>query len=340
MKRLLLITLCIITLASCGLSQKPTQDDNANTRWPDFLRDWAADYEIDDAQRLAIIDQIDTLYRLVEDSTSDNELLCSKLCQLQNTISDAIVHDSSLVFPLMMRATARSFYGKIANNPWLFDLDCECNILGYLVADAVWYTSNRKNFDLMYTTIIGLSWQAPERFANLMLSKEDGSELSTALLIVYNYTDAVIDNLQVSFTDSAGNVLQRLTESDVFVDTPDAGVKQMMLPPYLVMNALAAGGTMTISFDTPQGTLEMVGFPHVHFMEQIEDCPRLKAVLDEALSVQIVPMDDDIKSKIGQPIKQVINRNTGEVIELDGTYYLDTVWSEELGSYILDIKQK
>ena len=297
-----MVGLCFLGLSACGTSQKATQDDNS-TRWTDFLRDWAADYEIDDAQRLAIIGQIDTLYRLVEDSTSDNELLCSKLCQLQNTISDAIVHDSSLVFPLMMRATARNFYGKIANNPWLFDLDCECNILGYLVADAVWYTSNRKNFDLMYTTIMGLSWQAPERFANLMLSKEDGSELSTALLIVYNYTDAVIDNLQVSFTDSAGNVLQRLTESDVFVDTPDSGVKQLMLPPYLVMNALAAGGTMTISFDTPQGTLEMVGFPHVHFMEQIEDCPRLKAVLDEVLSVQVVPMDDDIKNNIGQPIK-------------------------------------
>lgn len=53
-----------------------------------------------------------------------------------------------------------------------------------------------------------------------------------------------------------------------------------------------------------------------------------------------VRMDDDIKSKIGQPIKQMINRRTGEVIELDGTYYLDTVWSEKLGSYILDVKQK
>lgn len=283
MKRLLLITLCIINLASCGSSQKPTQDDNANTRWPDFLREWAADYEIEDAQRLAIIDQIDTLYRLVEDSTSDSELLCSKLCQLQNTISDAIVHDSSLVFPLMMRATARNFYGKIANNPWLFDLDCECNILGYLVADAVWYTSNRKNFDLMYTTIMGLSWQAPERFANLMLSKEDSSELSTALLIVYNYTDAVIDNLQVSFTDSEGAIIEQLTEKDTYTDVPDTGVKRMMLPPYLVMNALANGGTLTISYDTPQGTLEMIGVPHVHFKEQIEACPRLKEVLNQAL---------------------------------------------------------
>ena len=283
MKRLLLITLCIITLASCGSSQKPTQDDNANTRWPDFLREWAAGYEINDAQRLAIIDQIDTLYRLVEDNTSDSELLCSKLCRLQNTISDAIVQDSSLVFPLMMRATARNFYGKIANNPWLFDLDCECNILGYLVADAVWYTSNRKNFDLMYTTIMGLSWQAPERFANLMLSKEDGSELSTALLIVYNYADTVIDNLRVSFTDSEGAIIEQLTEKDTYADVPDAGVKRMVLPPYLVMNALATGKTLTISYDTPQGSLELKGFPHVHFMEQIEACPRLKEVLNQAL---------------------------------------------------------
>lgn len=283
MKRLLLITLCIITLASCGSSQKLTQDDNANTRWPDFLRDWAADYEINDAQRMAIIGQIDTLYRLVEDSTSDNELLCSKLCQLQNTISDAIVHDSSLVFPLMMRATARNLYGIIYNNPWLLELGCNCEVLEYLLIDSKWYTSSRKNYDLMYTTVMGLSWQAPDRFANMVLTKEDGNELSTAFLIVYNYADTVIDNLQVSFTDSEGAIIEQLTEKDTYTDVPDTGVKRMMLPPYLVMNALANGGTLTISYDTPQGTLEMIGYPHVHFMEQIEACPRLKEVVKQAL---------------------------------------------------------
>ena len=135
MKLFSLIALGAFVLASCGSSQKPTQDDNANTRWPDFLREWAADYEIEDAQRLAIIDQIDTLYRLVEDSTSDNELLCSKLCQLQNTISDAIVQDSSLVFPLMMRATARNLNGILYNNPWLLELGCNCEVMEYLLID-------------------------------------------------------------------------------------------------------------------------------------------------------------------------------------------------------------
>lgn len=283
MKRLLLITLCIITLASCGSSQKLTQDDNANTRWPDFLRDWAADYEIEDAQRLAIIDQIDTLYRLVEDSTSDNELLCSKLCQLQNTISDAIVHDSSLVFPLMMRATARNFYGKIVNNPRLLGLGCECEVLEYLWLDGNWYASSRVDFDLMYTTIIGLSWQAPDRFANLVLSREDGNELAMAMLIVYNYTDTIINNLQLTITDSEGKLLYRLTEDDTYIDQPDACIKRMSLPPYLIMEGLAADGTLTVSYETPHGTLEMIGLPHVFFKEQIEVCPRLKEVLNQAL---------------------------------------------------------
>lgn len=282
MRNVIVIVFCAIVFSACGTSQKSTQG-SGNTRWPDFLREWAADYEIEDAQRLAIIDQIDTLYRLVEDSTSDNELLCSKLCQLQNTISDAIVQDSSLVFPLMMRATARNLYGIIYNNPWLIELDCDCEIFEYLLIDSKWYTSSRENFDLMYTTIMGLSWQAPDRFANLVLTKEDGSELSTAILVVYNYADTVIDNLRVSFTDSEGAIIEQLTEKDTYAEVPDAGVKRMMLPPYLVMNALATGGTLTISYDTPQGTLEMTGFPHVHFMEQIEACPRLKEVVKQAL---------------------------------------------------------
>lgn len=282
MKKISFITLFIVTLVSCNTPQKATEDKQEQ-RWPDFLREWAAYYEINDAQRLAIIDQIDTLYRLVEDSTSDNELLCSKLCQLQNTISDAIVHDSSLVFPLMMRATARNLYGIIYNNPWLIGLGCDCEVMEYLLIDSKWYTSSRENFDLMYTTIMGLSWQTPDRFANLVLNKEDGNELSTATLIVYNYADTVIDNLRVSFTDSEGAIIEQLTEKDTYADVPDAGVKRMVLPPYLVMNALATGKTLTISYDTPQGTLEMTGFPHVHFMEQIEACPRLKEVLNQAL---------------------------------------------------------
>ena len=278
MKRVIYLTLCCsMLLSACGASKK--QVNNA-VRWPDFVRDWAADYEVDDARRLAVVGQIDTLYRLVEDSTSDSEPLCTKLCQLQETIGDAIMHDSSLVFSLMMRATARNFYGKIANNPWLLEMGCDCNVLAYLIADSRWYTSSREHLDIMYYTFIGLSWEAPDRFANLMLGKDDDSKLTMATLVAYNYVDTVIGNLQITFTDSAGTVLERMTENDMFVVQTDVGIKRVSLPPYLVMSAMTVGGTMTVSYCTPHGTVEMVGFPHVFFMEQIEDCPRLKKVID------------------------------------------------------------
>ncbi len=44
--------------------------------------------------------------------------------------------------------------------------------------------------------------------------------------------------------------------------------------------------------------------------------------------------------RFGQPVKQVVNQTTDEVFELDSTWYLDTVWSEEYGTYILEITQR
>jgi hypothetical protein len=277
---------CLLEMCACCTQKTSAQNDRV-VRWPEFLREWAEDYDVVNPQRIAIIDQIDTLYRLVEDGTKDTTLLCKKLCWVQEAIDDAIVHDSSLVFPLMMRATARNFTGMLANDrPSMLEaaFDCDCDVVDFMIADTWWYTSSRERFDIMYTTFMGQSWQAPDRFANLVLTKGDDSELTTAKLIVYNYTDAVIDSLQVTFVDSAGNVMERLMEGDTYTDTPDAGVKRMMVPPYLLMNALVANWTLVLSYDTPQGKMDMVGFPHIHFLKQVEDCPRLQAVLKEAMA--------------------------------------------------------
>ena len=106
MKRLLLITLCIITLASCGSSQKATQDDNANTRWPDFLRDWAADYEINDPQRVSLINLIDSVYCFFADTTLSAESYSEQVCRMMERMAEVIENDSAFEFTLMMRATA------------------------------------------------------------------------------------------------------------------------------------------------------------------------------------------------------------------------------------------
>ncbi len=281
--RTALVAMCLMCLYACGTSKKAVEK-NSVIRWPNHLREWASDYGINDSKRMDIIDQIDMLYKMVEDSTGNKMLLCESLCRMQNTVSDAIVHDSSIVFALMMRATARNISGKIYNNPWLLKLGCDCSITDYLIDDAMWYTFHGEETDLMYTTVLGLSWQAQDRFANLMLFKEDDSELSTASLLVYNLSDYVIDNLQITFTDSTGTVIEQLTEEDTYVDVPDVGVKRMTMPSYLVMKALVAGGTLTVSYNTPQDTIEMVGYPHIYFMKQIEDCPRLKQIINQALS--------------------------------------------------------
>ena len=277
----------IIIFSSCGTSHKATKD-NANVRWPDFLRDWAADYEIKDSRRLAIIDQIDKVYYLIEDSTSDKTRLCNKLCQLQNTIGDAIMHDTLAEFSLMMRATARNFYGVLYNNTWLYDLDCSCNVLDYLLLDSKWYTSSDEKRDLMYTSIIGQSWQAPYRSVDLILLADDSNFGAQIEMILYNYIDTVMNDLQIILTDSLGNAIDTLSKSkggfiyEVPEESPD-GTKKIFLP-LEIIKWLAQNGTITIYYETPHDTVEMVGYPQISFMEQLYECPRLKKILDYSIN--------------------------------------------------------
>ena len=98
-------------------------ESNLEKNWPNFLREWAADYEIDDPRRLDVINLIDTVYRLADDSTADRKLLCNKMCQLKDELVDVITHDPSRMFSLMMRATARNLSGKLIDNPWLMKMD-------------------------------------------------------------------------------------------------------------------------------------------------------------------------------------------------------------------------
>ena len=158
-----IIIFCIL-FSACSTTQK-TAEKNSAMRWPDFLRDWATHYEINDSRHLVVIDQIDTLYQLIEDSTSDNKFLCDKLCLIKNTISDIIVNDTTVVFPLMMRATARNINGKIFNNPWLLERHCPCSGGDYFVIDAQWNVMNQNDYDMMYTSILGAILASTDAFS-------------------------------------------------------------------------------------------------------------------------------------------------------------------------------
>ena len=338
MKRVSLIVLGIITLSACGTSHKTT-DDNGGVRWPDFLREWAADYEINDPQRLSLIDLVDSVYCFFEDSTLSAEDYSEQVCRMMERMAEVIENDSVFEFILMMRATAANFWGYAMKDDRFFQLDC-CGEA--LVRIAEWKTVSSEDVESMCFTIIPVSWQAPFHFSNIVLAIGKDDKHPSALFEITNYKDGLMDSIRLVFLDSANCTLDVLYEEELYVDSTYAenGLKTIVLPYVYLMQGLSHSFYVDVAYKTTEGWLTMRGVPRIGFEVQIEDCPRLKAALDEVLSVQIVPMDDDIKSKIGQPIKQMINRKTGDVIELDGTYYLDTVWSENTGSYILDVKQR
>ena len=279
---LLFAVICIatFTLVSCSTSEQMIEEKDEMVTWPEYLRDWATDYEINDASRLAIIDRIDTLYRLANDSTVNHSLLRDKLCQLQGPINDAIRNDTSFVFSLMMRATARNIYGLIWRNPWLIDEERSC-ILDYLFMDSQWWTRSEDDIDFMYMTFFDLSWQANRQFANLILLKEDGKAVE-AKLVVRNGIDTTINDLQIMLEDSEGTIVDTLMLNDDFYEDTsnyDEGTKAYLLSPYQVMGSMISKLSMIITYETANDTVTMTGFPHVYFFEQVEGCPRMKREL-------------------------------------------------------------
>lgn len=330
--------LCLLGLIACG-STKGSVDGVGDIRWPDFLREWAADYEINDPQRLSLIDLVDSVYCFFDDSTLSAEDYSEQVCRMMERMSEVIENDSVFEFTLMMRATAANFWGYAMKDERFFQFDCSGEALGRVVE---WQTISSEDVESMCLTIIPVSWQAPFHFTNIVLAIGKEDEHPFALFKIYNYEDNLMDSIRIAFLDSKNNVLDVLYEKELYVDSTYAenGLKTIILPYVYLMQGLSNSFYVDVAYKTTEGWITMRGVPRAGFDVQIEDCPRLKAALDEVLSVQIVPMDDNIKSKIGQPIKQMINRKTGEVIELDGTYYLDTVWSEKTGSYILDVKQR
>ena len=58
-RRIVLITLCAVALSACKATQDTTQDNNT-VQWPDFLRDWAADYKLNSSARLDLINIINS----------------------------------------------------------------------------------------------------------------------------------------------------------------------------------------------------------------------------------------------------------------------------------------
>lgn len=274
-----IILLCAIAFSACTTPKK-ISDGTGETRWPDFLRDWAADYEINDSQRLSLINLIDSVYYFLEDSTQSVEAHSNQVCRMLDQMANVIAYDSVFEFTLMMRATASNFWSQASKDDRIY----QCNCSGESISRFVeWQTVSFTDVELMCFTVIPRSWEAPWHFANIILTigKDDEEPLSS--FVITNYEDFQMDSIQITFYDSIHTVLDVVYENEVYVDSTYAagGVKTLLMPYKYLMQMLSQSLFVDVSYKTKEGWYSMPGGPGASFKVQIEDCPRLNEALDK-----------------------------------------------------------
>lgn len=278
-KQFAILAFCLIALSSCTTPKK-IADGTGDVRWPDFLRDWAAEYEINDSQRLSLINLIDSVYYFFEDSTQAVEAHSNQVCRMVVQIADVIANDSVFEFTLMMRATASNFLLQASQDDRFYQCDCSGESLSRFVE---WQTVSSTDVEHMCYTIIPTSWQAPWHFANIILTIGKDLEEPLSSFVITNYENFQMDSVQITFYDSVYTVLDIVHENEVYVDSTNAagGVKTLLMPYKYLMQMLSQSLFVDVSYKTKEGWYSMPGGPGASFKEQIEDCPRLNEALDK-----------------------------------------------------------
>lgn len=274
-----IILLCIAAFSACTTSQK-TEEENQQVRWPDFLRDWAADYEINDSQRLSLINLIDSVYYFLEDSTQSVEAHSDQVCRMLDRMADVIANDSAFEFTLMMRATADNFWAQAPRDERILQCDCSSESISRLMD---WQTVYSTDVELMCYTITPDPWQTPWHFANMILTIDKDGEDPLASFVITNFQDYKMDSVQIAFHDSTSTLVDVLYEDEVFVDSSSAagGVKTLLMPYKYLIRMLSHSASVSVAYKTTEGWYSMQGFPQRNFKKNLNDCPRLKKASDQ-----------------------------------------------------------
>lgn len=274
-----ILALCLFALSSCTTAKKATEETE-NVRWPDFLRDWAADYEINDSQRLSLINLIDSVYYFLEDSTQTVEAHSDQVCRMLDRMAEVIANDSAFEFTLMMRATADNFMAQTPRDERILQCDCSSESISRLMD---WQTIYTPDIELMCYTIIPISWQTPWHFANMILTMEKDDEEPLASFVITNYENFQMDSVQIAFYDSTYTLVDVVYENEIYADSSNAagGVKTLLLPYKYLIRILSRSTSVDVAYKTTEGWYSMRGFPQRNFKKNLNDCPRLKKASDQ-----------------------------------------------------------
>jgi len=281
MKKILYVVWCVLALVACNNPKQAPVEEEATQTWPDLLQRWAGEYNIDDPQRLALIDLVDSVYYLIIDSTVSEETLEGPICRMTERIEEVLVNDSLYGFTQMMRASAQYISYCI-----IFD-ENRASLYEYgfnLISDSfLWHTYSGESMDMMYTSLFDKSWEAIERKANITLSTTDDDTINIASIVITNFYDYAMENIKIAFDDEEGNPMGVFFEKDFFVDSTNAdkGVKEILLPMDVLMKYINLSSTWSITYETSHDTVSLAGVPNYYFYEQLRDCPRLLARMEK-----------------------------------------------------------
>lgn len=276
-----LASLCVVAvvLSACNTPKQAAVEDEPTQTFPELLHQWAGEYDINDPQRLALIDLVDSVYYLMMDSTVSAEILEEPIGKMKRQIENVILTDSVFEFTQMMRASARyigycNAFDTNRNTKSLYELGFD------LITDSfLWQTYKDETMDLMYTSLFDKSWEAMKRKANIILSATDDDHMASVVLT--NYCDTTMDNIRIAFDDEDGNPMGVIFEHDCLVDSSraDSGVKEMFIPLDVLMRCINTSSTWNITYETGTDTVTLAGVPNYFFSEQLKDCPRLLKIL-------------------------------------------------------------
>ena len=280
MKRLLIIGLCTLALCSCSRFYNTIEDPQPHGWWPKILREGASHYGYTDEYHQSVIDIIDSAYWQLGDGTVSTAELEPYICRMNSAIEKAILNDTSLMFPHMMRATARNFGGTI----FPYDLDrlgnIECALSLTVKSPNLWQTSSNETGDLMTLSLCENSYSSLARNAFIVLCKNDDSG-DYAAIFLSDGIDTSIASVVIHLYDEEGNSLDgTLGYGGVDVSVTDDNIVQLFFALDDFLDALSKSETITITYQTSSGEVSMTATHGQTFREQIKDCPRLKAIIE------------------------------------------------------------
>lgn len=275
MRRILYIVFPVILFSACKSSNNTEKDYG----WPEYVRDVTREINIHDERRLAIIDQIDDFYKLIEDTTTPADKLCHSLNRLEDTLEYVIKHDYEFEFNLLMRATAFRIHHRLLVEDERIQ---QCG--RYLGIEDYWNTSlcnDSLDMDVMSVSWFRASSEAGNRFAILNVATARENQVSE--LIVENLIDYSLNDIECIFTRFDSVIVGVINSKTASVDSSELsnGLIRMMFNTSDIVNILSQSDIMEVRYSTNGENVEMTSLAPFFFNEQAKDCPRLMAAMNE-----------------------------------------------------------